>query len=113
GQNSKAQSGTITLSEMYKNDHLPDLQEKLYDGDRAVRTTEFHPDEIFDNTQVDYDQDTSTKTINNVWNQNYLNFNLNTYVSKEPKLGTPKDGLFYNLQIDDRLAKHITSIKIT
>ncbi|MFR0628477.1 mucin-binding protein [Limosilactobacillus mucosae] len=113
GQNSKAQSGTITLSEMYKNDHLPDLQEKLYDGDRAVRTTEFHPDEIFDNTQVDYDQDTSTKTINNVWNQNYLNFNLNTYVSKELNLGTPKDGLFYNLQIDDRLAKHITSIEIT
>ena len=113
GQNSKAQSGTITLSEMYKNDHLPDLQEKLYDGDRAVRTTEFHPDEIFDNTQVDYDQGTSTKTINNVWNQNYLNFNLNTYVSKELNLGTPKDGLFYNLQIDDRLAKHITSIEIT
>ena len=113
GQNSKAQSGTITLSEMYKNNHLPDLQEKLYDGDRAVRTTEFHPDEIFDNTQVDYDQDTSTKTINNVWNQNYLNFNLNTYVSKELNLGTPKDGLFYNLQIDDRLAKHITSIEIT
>ena len=113
GQNSKAQSGTITLSEMYKNDHLLDLQEKLYDGDRAVRTTEFHPDEIFDNTQVDYDQGTSTKTINNVWNQNYLNFNLNTYVSKELNLGTPKDGLFYNLQIDDRLAKHITSIEIT
>ena len=113
GQNSKAQSGTITLSEMYKNDHLPDLQEKLYDGDRAVRTTEFHPDEIFDNTQVDYDQGTSTKTINNVWNQNYLNFNLNTYVSKELALGTPKDGLFYNLQIDDRLAKHITKIQIT
>ena len=113
GQNSKAQSGTITLSEMYKNDHLPDLQEKLYDGDRAVRTTEFHPDEIFDNTLVDYDQGTSTKTINNVWNQNYLNFNLNTYVSKELNLGTPKDGLFYNLQIDDRLAKHITKIQIT
>lgn len=114
GQNSKAQSGTITLSEMYKNNHLPDLQEKLVDGDRAIRTTEFHPDPIFNNTQIDYNQDTSTPTINNVWNQSELTFKLNTYVSSlHLDLPTPKEGLFYNLQIDDRLAKHITSIEVT
>ena len=112
GQNSKAQSGTITLSEMYKNNHLPDLQEKLVDGDRAIRTTEFHPDPIFNNTQID--QDTSTPTINNVWNQSELTFKLNTYVSSlHLDLPTPKEGLFYNLQIDDRLAKHIISIEVT
>ncbi len=112
GQNSKVQSGTITLSEMYKNNHLPDLQEKLVDGDRAIRTTEFHPDPIFNNTQID--QDTSTPTINNVWNQSELTFKLNTYVSSlHLDLPTPKEGLFYNLQIDDRLAKHITSIEVT
>ena len=114
GENSKAQSGTITLSEMYKNNHLPDLQEKLVDGDRAIRTTEFHPDPIFNNTRIDYNQDTSTPTINNVWNQNKLTFKLNTYVSSlHLDLPTPKEGLFYNLQIDDRLAKHITSIEVT
>ena len=114
GENSKAQSGTITLSEMYKNNHLLDLQEKLVDGDRAIRTTEFHPDPIFNNTQIDYNQDTSTPTINNVWNQSELTFKLNTYVSSlHLDLPTPKEGLFYNLQIDDRLAKHITSIEVT